>query len=117
MVHLQGMSYQFQISVINTFYNNFEINLVNFLNVLGFLLLTSEKNGGYTFLICYFLVIDIYCFFDDHDTWLMLFIFDDLFKCLRFLEGYLNAILQFPSQLQERLEKNTHTHTHHTAFL
>ena len=40
MVYLQGMSHQFQISVI---YNNFEINLVSFLNVLGFLLLTSEK--------------------------------------------------------------------------
>ena len=34
---------------------NFEISFVNFLNVLGFLLLASEKNGGYTFLICYFI--------------------------------------------------------------
>ena len=51
---------------------NFEISLVNFLNVLGFLLLTSEKNGGDTFLICYSLVINIYRFFNDHDTWLLL---------------------------------------------
>ena len=46
--------------------------MVNFLNVLGFLLLESEKNGGYKFLICYFLVVNIYCFFDDHGTWLLL---------------------------------------------
>ena len=72
MVYLQGMSHQFQINVINTFYNKFAIGLVNFLNVLGFLLLTSEKNGGDTFLICYFLVINIYCFFDDHDAELLL---------------------------------------------
>ena len=26
-------------------------------------------------------------------------IYDDLFKCLRFLKGSLNAILQFPSHL------------------
>ena len=38
-------------------------------------------------------------------------IFDHLFKCLQFLKGCLNAILQFPSHSQENLE-NTHTHTH-----
>ena len=38
-------------------------------------------------------------------------IFDDLFKCLRFLKGCLNAILQFPSHLQENLEIKKHTHT------
>ena len=58
MVYLQEMSHQFQINVINEFYEYFEIlkfwSLVNFLNDLGFLLLTSEKNGDYTFLICYF---------------------------------------------------------------
>ena len=37
-------------------------------------------------------------------------IFYDLFKCLRFWKGCLNAILQFPSHLQENLEKK-HTHT------
>ena len=36
--------------------------------------------------------------------------FYDLFKCLRFWKGCLNAILQFPSHLQENLEKK-HTHT------
>ena len=36
-------------------------------------------------------------------------IFYDLFKCLRFLKGCLNAILQFPIS-QENLEKNN-THT------
>ena len=43
-------------------------------------------------------------------------IFYDLFKCLQFLRGCLNAILQFPSHLEENLEK-THTHTHQTDFL
>ena len=41
-------------------------------------------------------------------------IFYDLFKCLQFLRGCLNAILQFPSHLEENLEK---THTHQTDFL
>ena len=36
-------------------------------------------------------------------------IFDDLFKCLRFLKGCFHVILQFPSQIQENLEKNTLT--------
>ena len=35
-------------------------------------------------------------------------IFYDLFKCLRFLKAFLNAIFQFPSHLQEHLEKKTH---------
>ena len=71
---------------------NFEIILVNFINVLGFLLLASKKNEGFTFLICYLLVINIYCFFNDHGTWLLLLqyfwwfvqvsaIFERLFSC------------------------------------
>ena len=95
----------------------FEISLLTVLNVLGFLLFTSEKkSGGYTFLICYFLVINIYCFFDYHVhgscSWN---ISDDLFKFLRFLKGCLNAILQFLPHLQENLEK--HTNTHQAVFL
>ena len=71
---------------------NFEIILVNFINVLGFLLLASKKNEGFTFLICYLLVINIYCFFNEHGTWLLLLeyfwwfvqvsaIFERLFSC------------------------------------
>ena len=71
---------------------NFGISLVNFLNVHVFLLLTSEKNGGESFLICHCLVINIYCFFDNHGTWLLLLeyflwfvqvcaIFERLFSC------------------------------------
>ena len=37
----------------------FEVSLVSFLNVLGFLLLASEKNGQDKFLMCYFLMINI----------------------------------------------------------
>ena len=56
MVYLQRMSHQFQINVISAFYSIFwlKISLVNFLNILGFLLLTSEKNGCDTSSICYF---------------------------------------------------------------
>ena len=44
-------------------------------------------------------------------------IFYDLFKCLQFLRGCLNAILQFPSHLEENLEKkHTHTHTRLISF-
>ena len=65
---------------------NFKISLVNFFNFLVFLLLTSEKSGGDTFLIGYF--------FDDHDPGLLL----------------LNAILQFPISLTRKLsKKKTHT--------
>ena len=60
--------------------------------------------------MCYFLATNIYCFFDDQDTWLLLSeYFLSFFKCLRFLKGCLNAILLFPSHLQENLEKK-HTH-------
>ena len=95
MVYLQGMSHQCEINVINTFYNKFWQILVTLLNVLGFLLLASEKKG-YKFLICYFLVINIYYFFDlllfnvhDYCSW---YIFN-LLKCLRFLKGCFPAFV------------------------
>ena len=94
-VYLQGMSHQYEINVINTFYNKFWQILVTLLNVLGFLLLASEKKW-YKFLICYFLVINIYYFFDlllfnvhDYCSW---YIFD-LLKCLRFLKGCFPAFV------------------------
>ena len=44
---------------------NFEISLVNFLNVLGFLLLASEKKRRlYVFNLLGFFIINIYSFFD-----------------------------------------------------
>ena len=90
---------------------NFEISFVNFLKVFGFMVLTSEKNGDDTFLICYFLVINIYCFFDDHDTWLLLLeyflwfvqvsaVFERLFKCY----------FAVPISLTRKFRKK-HTHT------
>ena len=90
---------------------NFEVSLVNFLNVFGFLLLTSEKNGGNAFLICYFLAINIYCFFDDCGTWLLLLeyslwfvqvstVFERLFKCY----------FAVPISLTRKFRKK-HTHT------
>ena len=94
--------------MISTFYNKFLDQFGNFLNALGFLLLTSEKNfkllffWWLTFIAFLRTMIHGYCFWN---------IFYDLFKCLQFLECCLNAILQFPSHLQQNLEKNTHTHT------
>ena len=90
---------------------NFEISFLNILNALAFLLLTPDKNGSDTFLICYFLVINIYCFFDDHDTWLLLLeyflwfvqvsaVFERLFKCY----------FAVPISLTRKFRKK-HTHT------
>ena len=89
---------------------NFEISLVNFLNVLGFLLLKSEKNGGDTFLI--FLVINIYCFFDDHDAWLLLleyFLWFVLMSAV--LERLFKCYFAVPISLIRKARKETHTHT------
>ena len=91
---------------------NFGIGLVNFLNVLGFLLLVSEKRRRlYVFNLLIFMLFQFIYFSvimtQGYCSWN---IFYDSFKCLRFLKGCLNAILQFPSHLQENLEK-THTHT------
>ena len=89
---------------------NFEIILVNFINVLGFLLLASKKNEGFTFLICYLLVINIYCFFNEHGTWLLLLeyfwwfvqvsaIFERLFSCF----------FVVPISRTRKFRKKTHT--------
>ena len=64
-------------------------------------------------------MINIYCFFGDHDTWLLLLeYFLQFVQCLRFLKGCLDAILQLSYHLQEYLEtKNKkQTHTHLTVF-
>ena len=62
------------------------------------------------FLICYFLVINIYCFFDDHDTRLLLLEYFLLFvQVSAVFESLLNVILQFPSHLEENFQKKTHT--------
>ena len=42
-------------------------------------------------------------------------IFYDLFKCVQFLKGCFHAFLQFPSHLQENLEKKT-KYTHIRLF-
>ena len=100
--------------MINASYNNiisFEISLVNFLNVLGFSLLASEKNGGDTLLICYFFGDKYLLFFDW--SWYMvtglgiflLFvqvsgIFERLLKC------YFAVSISFTRKFRK-----THTHT------
>ena len=45
-----------------------------------------------------FIALSIYCFFNDHGTWL------DLVKCLRFLKGSFHA-----EEHLERRKKHTHT--------
>ena len=78
------------------------------------MLLASEKNEGYTFLIGYLLVINIYCFFDlfnDHGKWLLFLeyfwwfvqvsaIFERLFSCF-----FVVPI----SHTRKFRKKNTHT--------
>ena len=54
MVYLQGMSHKIEINVTLYFIINFEISLVNFLNVLGFLLLASEKTESLRFTLLFF---------------------------------------------------------------
>ena len=90
---------------------NSEISFLNIWNVLAFWLFTPEKKGSDTFLICYFLVINIYCFFDDHDTRLLLLeyfllfvqvsaVFEKLFKCY----------FAVPISLRRKfLDRKTHT--------
>ena len=64
MVYLQGMPHQFEINVINAFYSKFWNQFGKFPKHSWFFAFGIWKNGGYTCLICYFLMINIYCFFD-----------------------------------------------------
>ena len=103
MVYLQGRSQQFEINVTLHFIINFEISLVNLLNVLVFFCFWHlKKRRLYIFNLLFFrfiafsmIMVHGYCSWN---------IFNDLFKFLRFLKSYFQAILQFPSQ-----KKNTHT--------
>ena len=79
----------------------------------GFLLLTSEnKRRRYAFNLLFFLVINIYCFLNDHDAWILLFeyflwfvqvsaVFESLFKCY----------FAVPISLPRKFRKKTHTDT------
>ena len=53
MVYLQGMSHEFQVNVINAFYNKFW-NQISKIQILKFCFWQLKKNGGYKFLIRYF---------------------------------------------------------------
>ena len=94
MVYLQGISHQFEMNVINAFYNKFWNQFGKFFKGSCFFAFGIWKKGGFAFLI-HFLVVNIYWCFDDHGTWFNCSwdIFDDLFKCLRFLKGCFHAIL------------------------
>ena len=88
---------------------NFEISSVKFLK--------SGKNGGDKFLICYFLVInDIYCFIDDHDTWLLLLEYILRFaQVSRVFERLFICYFAVPIALRRKFRKKTHTDQ--TVFL
>ena len=49
MVYLQGISHQFEMDVIDAFYNKFLKSEINFLNALGFLPLASQKREALHF--------------------------------------------------------------------
>ena len=91
---------------------NFEIILVNFINILGFLLLASKKNKGFTFLICYLLVITIYCFFNDHGTWLLLLEYFRWFVQVSAIFERLVSCFFVVSISHTRKYSKKHTHYH-----
>ena len=99
MVYLQGMSHQFEINVINAFYNKFWNQYGKFFKLSWFLpfgIWKKWKLYVFNLLIFLWLIIfiacSIYWFFDDHDTWLLLLeyfwwfaqvsaVFERLFSC------------------------------------
>ena len=73
MEYLQGMSHQFQINVISAFYNKFCNQFTKLFKRSWFFAFDiCKKRRRYVFNLLFFLVINIYCIFDDHDTWLLL---------------------------------------------
>ena len=65
MVYLQGMSHQFEINVINAFYNKFWNHFGKFFKRSWFFCFWHlKKRRLYVFNLCYLLVINVYCFFD-----------------------------------------------------
>ena len=118
MVYLQGMSHQFEINVINAFYNKFWNQYGKFFKLSWFLPFGIWKKWKlYVFNLLIFLRLiifiacSIYWFFDDHDTWLLLLeyflrfaqvsaVFERLFKCY----------FAVPISLTRKFrKKNTHT--------
>ena len=93
MVFLQGMSHQFQINVINAFYNKFWNQFGKLFKRSWFFAFDIwKKRRRYVFNLLFFVVINFYYFFDYHDTWLLLLeyflwfvqvsaVFERLFKC------------------------------------
>ena len=100
---------------------NFEISLVNFLKRSWFFAFDIwKKRRLYVFNLLFFsdwysLLFQSIAFsmimVHDYCSWN---IFDDLFKCLRFLNSCFHAILYFPSHLQQNFEKK---HTPHCFSL
>ena len=97
---------------------NFEITLVNFFNILGFCFWHLKKRRLYVsnllsssdqcLLLCRFIAFSMimvhgYCSRN---------IFDDLFKCLRFLKGSLHVFFVVPISHTRKFRKKTHTHYH-----
>ena len=114
MIYLQGMSHQFQINVINPFHDKLWNQFSKLFKRSWFFALDIwKKRWRYVFSLLFFLVITIYCFFDDHDTWLLLLeyfwwfiqvsaVFERLFKC------YFTVPISLTRKFRD---KKTHTHT------
>ena len=113
MVYLQGMSHQFQINVINAFYNKFWNQFGKLFKRSWFFAFDIwKKRRRYVFNLLFFVVINFYYFFDYHDTWLLLLeyflwfvqvsaVFERLFKCY----------FAVPISLTRKFRKKTHIHT------
>ena len=111
MVYLQGMSHQFQINVINAFYNKFWNQFGKLFKRSWFFAFDIWKNRRLYVFNLLFLVINIYYFFNDHDAGLLVLeyflwfvyvpaVFERLFKCY----------FQVPISLTRKLRNKKHTH-------
>ena len=112
MVYLQGMSHQFQINVISAFYNKFWNQFGKLFKRSWFFAFDIwKKRRRYVFNLLFFLVINIYCIFDDHDTWLLLLEYFLWFaQVSAFSERLFKCYFAVPISLTRKFRKK-HTHT------
>ena len=112
MVYLQGMSHQFQINVISAFYNKFWNQFGKLFKRSWFFAFDIwKKRRRYVFNLLFFLVINIYCIFDDHDTWLLLLEYFLWFaQVSAFSERLFKCYFAVPISLTRKFRKK-HTQT------
>ena len=110
------MYHQFEINVINAFYNKFWSQFGKFFKrSLIFAFGVWRKNEGFTFLICYLLVINVYCFFDLLLFWWSWYmvsargIFLMICSGVRDLERFFSCYFVVPISHTRKFRRNTYT--------